>query len=145
MEYAAHTKKEGRRTLIEFPDCLGCATFAEAGEDIEAVAREALEAWLEAELEGGDAPPRPSRAARRNKALLVRVDPLLSVRLQLRWARQDAGLSQSDLAKKVRVSRQQISLLESPDANLRLSTLKRVADALGLELDISLEPRHTAA
>jgi ribosome-binding protein aMBF1 (putative translation factor) len=148
MQYVAQLTKEGRRTLIDFPDCPGCVTFADPGEDVEAVAREALEGWLEAQLEGGDAPPRPRASRRRAKAgksLPVGIDPVLAVRLQLRWARQDAGLSQSQLAKRVGVSRQQVSLLESPDANLTVSTLKRIAEALGMELDISLGPKHTAA
>jgi ribosome-binding protein aMBF1 (putative translation factor) len=148
MQYVAQLTKEGRRTLIEFPDCLGCATFADPGDDVESVAREALEGWLETYLAGGDAPPRPASLARRAKlagSLAVRIDPILSVRLQIRWARQDAGLSQAELAKRIRVSRQQISLLESPDANLTLSTLDNVARALGLELAISLERKRPAA
>ena len=71
----------------------------------------------------------------------VTIEPSLSVRLQLRWARQDAGISQGQLADLVGVSRQQVSLLESAGANLTLRTLERVASALGLEVDVSLEPR----
>ena len=29
MEYVATVRKEGRATLIDFPDCTGCQTFAE--------------------------------------------------------------------------------------------------------------------
>jgi len=44
-------------TLIEFPSCPGCQTFAEAGEDVGAVAREALEGWLEAHQVAGYSAP----------------------------------------------------------------------------------------
>ncbi len=146
MRYVARTHMEGRRTLIEFPDCLGCQTFAEPRDDIESVAREALESWLEAGLKYGEAPPRPrlGRGKRRDR-LEVRLEPTLAVRLQMRWARLDKGLSQGQLAKLVGVTRQQISLLESPDANLTLGTLEKVASALAMDLEIELQPRPTAA
>ena len=143
MKYFARITKEGDRVLAEFPDAPGCQTFAEPSEDIQALARDALEGWLEVHLEDGEAPPRPvtdsSRIAGRNvSAVPIRISPALAVRLQLRWARQDADLSQADLAKRVGVSRQQISLLESPKANLRLDTLETVAIALGLQVDVTL-------
>lgn len=139
MHYVARLSKEGRRTLIEFPDCPGCQTFAESRQDVYAVAREALEGWLEAHLPLGEAPPAP-RASRRvdRRHLAVTVGAALAVRLQLRWARLRLGISQAELARRVNVTRQQISLLESPDANLTLGTLEKVARALGLDLSIEL-------
>src|SRR5438128_2026223 len=53
MQYVAVVKKEGNRRLVEFPDCPGCQTFAEAGEDPREVGRDALEGWLEAHLVRG--------------------------------------------------------------------------------------------
>lgn len=147
MQYVARISKEGRRTLIEFPDCPGCQTFADPGENVSAVAREALEGWLEAQLVHGEtlSPPGSQREKAGRARLSIRINPTLAVRLQLRWARQRLQLSQSQLAKIVGVSRQQISLLESPDANLTLATLVKVAGALGMDLEIELQPRSTAA
>src|SRR5437660_12774311 len=69
MEYLAQLSKEGRRTLISFPDCPGCQTFADRRDEVDALAREALEGWLEAHLVTGDVPPVPSpRPRRRRKA-----------------------------------------------------------------------------
>ena len=149
MEYMARLTKDGRRTLISFPDCPGCETFAERGEDVAAMAREALEGWLQSHLVTGEAPPRPvvrrkSRTAKRNRYQSVLLDPTLSVRLSLRWARQERGLSQQQLAELTGVSRQQISLLEAPDTNPTLATLQKVAEALGMDLQISLTPRSAA-
>ena len=144
MRYAARIAREGKFTLIEFPDAPAAAVYAERGEDVGEVAREALEEWLTRELRHGDAPSRPVATAARagdEKGFWVTIEPSLSVRLQLRWARQDAGISQGQLADLVGVSRQQVSLLESAGANLTLRTLERVASALGLEVDVSLEPR----
>jgi DNA-binding XRE family transcriptional regulator/predicted RNase H-like HicB family nuclease len=147
MHYLAVTRKEGKSTLIGFPDCPGCQTFAEPGEVVVDVARDALEGWLEVHLEGGDAPPRPSvrvRAPSRSRSLPVRVDPMLAVRLQIRWARQDAQLSQGELAARIGVTRQQVSLLESRGSNLTVGTLRKIAGALGLELDITLHGPRAA-
>jgi predicted RNase H-like HicB family nuclease/DNA-binding XRE family transcriptional regulator len=140
MEYLAETAREGRRTLIEFPDLPGCVTFAEPNEDVTAVAREALEGWLAVHLEGGEAPPRPSRRKRGAKALAVRVSPALAIALLLRWRRQELKLSQADLGKRLGVTRQQVALLERPGGNLRVSTLAKAAEALEVELDVGLQP-----
>ncbi|HEY2856112.1 MAG TPA: type II toxin-antitoxin system HicB family antitoxin [Gemmatimonadaceae bacterium] len=150
MEYIAQLRRDGRRTVITFPDCPGCQTFAERRDEIDSVAREALEGWLETHLVTGDLPPLPSaRDARRGKSReerrRVTIDPALALRLTLRWARHARGLSQGELAKLTGVSRQQISLLEAPDTNPTLLTLQKVAEALGMDLQISLIPRSSAA
>lgn len=147
MQFLALIRKDGKRTLVEFPDCPGCQTFAEPREVIEDVAREALEGWLELHLEDGSAPPRPAhriKAGARVRVLPVRVDPTLAIRLEIRWARQDAGLSQGDLAKRIGVTRQQISLVEGSGRNLTVATLRKIADALGLELDITFHGTRAA-
>lgn len=143
MEYWARVAPEGDRFLIDFPAAPGCQTFAEAGEDVYAVASEAIEGWLEAHLVEGDAPPKPpnGRPEVQGMAMPVHIAPTLGVRLALRWTRQALGLSQADLARKVGVTRQQISLIESPEANLTLSTIEKVATGLGLQLDIELKSR----
>jgi predicted RNase H-like HicB family nuclease/DNA-binding XRE family transcriptional regulator len=149
MEYVAHLIREGGSTTIEFPDAPGCLTFADAGEDVEAVAREALEGWLEAHLIDGDAPP--ELTGRRAKLpvgateLRIRVAPSLAIAVQIRQRRLALHLSQSQLGRLLGVSRQQAAALESPAANYRLSTLERLADALQLQLDVELLPKAGAA
>lgn len=144
MRYQAIITKEGRATLAHFPDCPGCQTQADPGEDIYSLAQEALEGWLEAHLVRGQFPPVPSgkkyRAPSGGRSIEVTVSPTLAARIQLRAARQRAGLSQGALAKKVGVTQQQIAALESPDSNLTLSTLFAVAKALGQEVLIGIEP-----
>lgn len=147
MYYRAVVTKAGRVTVAEFPDCPGCQTEAGPGEDIRRAASDALEGWLEAHLVLGRVPPLPSgrrrRAAAGRRSVLVPVPPPLAVRIQLRAARHHAGLSQEALARKVGVTQQQIAGLEAPDANLTLSTLLRVAEALGQDVTIDLSPRGT--
>ena len=64
------------------------------------------------------------------------------VALQIAALRQQAGLSQKDLARTLRTSQQQVSRLESPSyEGHSLSMLRRVAEALGATVHVVLEPR----
>lgn len=138
VRYVARVIRDGRYLVAIFPDCPGCATQAGPSESILAQATEAVEGWLEAHLIGGELPPRPRAKATGRGHMIVAVYPMLSTRLQLRWARDDAGLSQAQLGARIGVSRQQISLVESPDSNPTVATLERVAKALGKDLHIEL-------
>jgi predicted RNA binding protein YcfA (HicA-like mRNA interferase family)/transcriptional regulator with XRE-family HTH domain/predicted RNase H-like HicB family nuclease len=142
MHYAAFISREGKHLLAEFPDCPGCQTFAEQGDRIASTAREALEGWLEAHLVNGQIPPRPvehDTAPVGKKLARIGVRPGLAAALLLRWAREDAGLSQRELGVLARVSQQQIAKLENPDENPTLETIEKVARALGLDLHLGFE------
>ena len=66
------------------------------------------------------------------------------VALQIGALRARAGLSQKDLARKLKTSQQQISRLESPSyEGHSLSTLRRVAAALDARVRILFEPQET--
>jgi transcriptional regulator with XRE-family HTH domain len=63
------------------------------------------------------------------------------VALQIAALREKAGLSQKDLARKLKTTQQQISRLESPDyEGHSLSMLRRVASALHARVRVVLEP-----
>ena len=143
MHYVAHIHSEDGQLLAEFPDAPGCQTFAGTHDQLREMAQEALEGWLEAHLVDGQSPPRPrahSTAPAGYELWRVHVRPGLSSAVQLRWARQDAKLSQSELARKAGVSQQQIAKLEHPDENPTLGTLAKVAAALGVTVSVALEP-----
>jgi transcriptional regulator with XRE-family HTH domain len=66
------------------------------------------------------------------------------VALQVAALRQQAGLSQKDLAKLLKTSQQQISRLESPGyEGHSLSMLRRVARVLHARVRIVFEPAET--
>src|SRR5438046_880227 len=68
------------------------------------------------------------------------------VALQIAALREKAGLSQKELARKLRTSQQQISRLESPDyEGHSLSMLRRVAEILGATVRVAIEPRRARA
>lgn len=65
------------------------------------------------------------------------------VALQLAALREKAGLSQKELARKLKTSQQQVSRLESPAyEGHSLSMLRRVAEALGATVHVTFEPKH---
>ena len=68
------------------------------------------------------------------------------VALQIAALRQQAGLSQKDLAKLLKTSQQQISRLESPGyEGHSLSMLRRIADAMHARVRIVFEPAKTGS
>jgi antitoxin HicB len=139
MEYIAKIiEDDDGRWLVEFPDCPGCQTFGETRDEAIAMAREALEGWLETGLEHGDVPPHPAP----HRGVAIRVRPRVAVAIQIRWLRDRFGLTQGELARRVGVSQQQIAKLENPNANPTLSTLDILADKLDAQLDVVLVPRQ---
>src|SRR5438046_8854662 len=68
------------------------------------------------------------------------------VALQLAALREKAGLSQKELARKLRTTQQQISRLESPGyEGHSLSMLRRVARVLNAHVRVVFEPGNTVA
>ena len=67
------------------------------------------------------------------------------VALQIAALREGAGISQKELARKLKTSQQQISRLESPSyEGHSLSMLRRVAAALGGSVRVVFETPATA-
>ncbi len=68
------------------------------------------------------------------------------VALQIASLRQRAGLSQKELARRVKTSQQQICRLESPGyEGHSLSMLRRVARELSARVRVVIEPEEIAA
>ena len=63
------------------------------------------------------------------------------VALQIAALREHAGLSQKELARRLKTSQQHISRLESPDyEGHSLANLRRVADVLNARVRVVFEP-----
>ena len=142
LQYVAFVRKDGKHHLVEFPDAPGCQTFADRKADIYATAKEAIEGWLEANLVSGEVPPWPKahRTPGRGAELVhVTIEPKLALAVQFRWMRSERGWTQSDVAKRVGVSQQQIAKLEDPDANPTIETITKVAKAFDMNLLVSFQ------
>ena len=58
--------------------------------------------------------------------------------VMLRQARENAGLTQEQLANKLKTKKSAISRIENHAEDIRLSTLEKVAKALGKTLKLSI-------
>jgi HTH-type transcriptional regulator/antitoxin HipB len=56
----------------------------------------------------------------------------------LRQAREEAGLTQEELARRLKTKKTAISRIENHAEDIKLSTIERVAGALGKRLQISI-------
>ncbi len=66
------------------------------------------------------------------------------VALQIAALREQAGLSQTELAKRLKTSQQQVSRLESPAyEGHSLSMLRRVAEVLNARVRVVIEPAES--
>lgn len=135
MKYIAKFEEaeEGGFT-VTFPDAPGAITEGDTEAEARSMAKDALEGWLQTQLNVKRLPPRP---AFKGSGTPIVIDADLALKLELRWAREDAGLTQAQLAKLVGVGQQRIAALESPDREVKLSTASRVMSALGRELTVS--------
>jgi len=60
------------------------------------------------------------------------------VGVMLRQAREAAGLTQEELARRLKTKKTAISRIENHAEDIKLSTLERVAAALGKRLQVSI-------
>jgi len=63
---------------------------------------------------------------------------IFKVSVLLKQAREDAGLSQTDLAEMIDTKRTAISRLENHAKDVKLSTIEKVARALGKHLELRI-------
>ena len=81
-------------------------------------------------------PPKPPR--RSSARLPARGTDGRQIAALLRQAREDRGMVQMELAAKIGTTKSAISRMENHAGNLRLSTLRKLAAALGRRLEIKL-------
>lgn len=75
------------------------------------------------------------------KAEYEKNKPYSIIALELVRIRSEAGLTQSQLAKKMGTTQSVISAIESLDiADIKLSTLYKVAEALNMKVEIKFFP-----
>ena len=60
------------------------------------------------------------------------------IRVMLREARKEAGFTQEEVAKKLNTRRSAISRMENHAQDIRLSTLRKYAEAIGRTLHFSV-------
>jgi DNA-binding XRE family transcriptional regulator/predicted RNase H-like HicB family nuclease len=143
MRFPAIVSEKDGVSIARFKRLSGCEARARTPAGLLKGAQDALDRWLASELAAGRTPPHPPKGVhllRRESLLWVPVAPRVAVPVLIRWARTEAGLTQADLARRLRVSQPRIARLELPASNPSLKTMSRVAAALNLRLEVAFLP-----
>ena len=82
----------------------------------------------------------PTFAARRYEQAYIEVSLAAEVGEKVKAAREAAGLSQRELARRIGTSQSAINRLEAGGVGATLTTLQRVASALSLHISVELRP-----
>jgi antitoxin HicB len=138
IRYQALIEKDGSRYSVSFPDLPGCFSSGDTRDDAAENAREALSLYLEeARDPKWDVPKPKARKSRRYVWLRPFVD--VAIPLMIRQARLSHGLTQAQLAKRLKITLQQLQKLETPGrSNPTVKTLASISEALEEALEISL-------
>lgn len=133
MMYHCNIEQEGAEYIAQFPDMPNIVTCGFSHEEALAMAKEALDGVLAADVARGlDVPP-PTFTG----GYPVAVASHIAIALQLRALR--GGQSQTVIAKKIGLSYQAYQRLENPKkANPTLKTLERIAGAFGKKLSVNI-------
>ncbi len=126
---------------VRFPAHSGIITYGRGWEEATEMAREALSAALEAEFERGASlpPARRPKAKRGERLVFVRLDPEVRTAYLLRSWREEAGLTQKEMARRMDITYQAYQRMERPGrSNLTVATLEKVAEALDRKLVLDL-------
>jgi len=142
MKYSARLEETREGFTLVFPELPELRVTVSDLRSAASVSDAKLNAHLEVLLSRGHLPLRPSRIRRGARHIAVAVQPHHALALQVRWARQEQGLTLQKVASKMGVTRQRIAALEASDCNWTVATLRRLSDALNVELDIVLRPRR---
>lgn len=144
MIFSALLQKTVDGTVLEFPELPGVSVRVPESGDPATVAQEVLNERIESMLAHGEVPTRPRKTQDVDGASRIQVQlrPDNAIALQMRWLRQEQGLTLSEVARRMGVSRQRISAMEATARNWTVATLLRVTDALDAELEIVLRRRR---
>ena len=133
MVYRCIIEKEGNEYIAQFPDMPNIVTCGFSHEEALAMAKEALDGCLEADISQGNAIPKSTF----KKGYPITVANHITVALQLRELR--GGQSQTEIAQKLGLSYQAYQRLENPrKSNPTIKTLERIAHIFGRELNIQI-------
>ncbi len=114
-------------------------TCGETKEEAVQNAVEALTGVLEAMLDDGlPIPDPPQTAEGAEDVVWIEPEPSAAVPVLLRKAREAAGLTQMELARRLRVTYQAVQKWERAGANPTVATIQRVLRALGHRLELEL-------
>lgn len=109
MKYYCDIKKQNENMyIVQFPDMTNVTTFGTSVDDAKKMAKEALDAILETDIEENFPIPEPKY----NQGFEIEVSPKIAFAIELRKAR--GHKTQKEIASKAGMSYQQYQRLENP-------------------------------
>lgn len=138
-------EKESRTYGVRFPDHPGIVTYGQTFEEAVEMAKEALSALFESEFDRKQPLPtsHKPRTKTGDKTVFVPLMPEIRLAYLIRSWREDAGLSQKQLAERLGISFQAYQRMERPGrSNLTVATLQRIAQALNKALILDVRDAH---
>ena len=146
MMYSALLQRTEEGLVLEFPELPGLSVRVPDADAAASVAHEVLNDRIQAMLEQGEVPTRPGTVqpmdGSGHSRFRVALRPDNAVALQMRWIRLEQGLTLTEVAQRMGVSRQRISALETTARNWTVTTLLRLSEALDADLEIVLRRRR---
>ena len=130
--------KNDNRFFVQFPDIPEAITERESEEEAFFNASEVLTLAIEGRLEEGIEVPQPSQCIKHQKFISPSVRAQAS--LLIRWAKLSGDHTTSEIARSLNTSWPAVSRLEDPKHWPSLRQLEKVANVLGQQLIISMEP-----
>lgn len=130
--------KDDSRYLVKFPDMPEAITEGESEEEAFFNASEVLTLAIEGRLEERLEIPQPSQCI--GEHVLISPSARAQAALLIKWAKMHGDHSTSEIARSLNTSWPAISRLESPKHWPSLRQLEKVANVLGQQLIISMEP-----
>ena len=128
---------------VFFKDHPNIITYGYDREHAIEMGAEALNATLEVEYDRHLPLPNPSgkpRAKKGQEVVFISLDPEVRTAFLVRGWREEQGLTQSQMAKRLGVTTQAYQRMERPGrSNLTVATLDRIATALGKRLVLAAE------
>ena len=134
MKYYCTITKNSGMQIVQFPDMPNIVTYGETKETALAMAEEALNGVLEADVSQGLSIPPPVY----KKGYPITVANNIVIAMRLRELR--GSQSQTEVAKKLGLSYQAYQRLENPGkSNPTIKTLERIAHVFDRELAVLIQ------
>jgi len=137
MEFPAILHRDEDVLWVEFPDLETCVTQGENMEELTKNSEEALACHLDAMIEAEMEIANPSRL-QGDDIIYITVPPETAVPIIIRKERKNQGLSQGDVAGRMKTSYRTIQQIERAKSSPSIKTLARIARALGKKLVIDV-------
>lgn len=133
------TPDDNNTLMVTCPAFPEVSTFGDDKADAIKHASDALEEAIASRVARGENIPRPKSVGRlKDGEAIVTLPGMTTLKTELYWSMQDAGMTRADLMRRLRWKRESVDRLFRIDHASRLDQLETAFGALGRKVDISI-------